>query len=82
LPISKLKEDVYHASCEGQEFQETLRIIDDEKKLHSLPIRLFVYRSDENKKRVEKRLQKEVAQLQAAIAILEKKRFACAADAE
>lgn len=82
VPIGKLKEDIYHASYEGQEFQETLHIIDDEKKLHNLPVRLFVYRSDENKKRVEKRLQKESAQLQAKTAVLEKKRFACAADAE
>lgn len=82
VSIGKLKEDVYHASYEGQEFQETIHILDKEKKLHSLPVRLFVYRSNETKLRVEKRLRKETEQLQAAIAVLEKKSFACAADAE
>lgn len=82
LPIGKLKEDAYHVSYEGQEFQETIRIIDDEKKLHLLPVRLFVYRSHENKLRVEKRLQQETRQLEVAKTVLEKKRFACAADAE
>lgn len=82
LPIGKLIDDKHHTSYEGQEFEETLHLLDDKQKLHLLPVRFFVYRSNEAKLRVEKRLQKETKQLQTAIVTLEKKVFACAADAQ
>ncbi|WP_425058219.1 hypothetical protein SCACP_28650 [Sporomusa carbonis] len=82
LPIGKVKDDALHACYEGQEFQETIQIVDAEKNTHALTVRLFVYRSNENTLRIEKRLKKEEERLQADKAVLEKKVFACAEDAE
>ncbi|XEQ92323.1 hypothetical protein SCACP_11640 [Sporomusa carbonis] len=78
----KVKDDALHACYEGQEFQETIQIVDAEKNTHALTVRLFVYRSNENTLRIEKRLKKEEERLQADKAVLEKKVFACAEDAE
>lgn len=82
IDIASLKDDKYHTKYQGQEFLETLYMTDSEKVLHTLPVRLFVYRSLDGTNRIEKRLKKEEERILAKKLIIEKKGFACLEDAE